>query len=363
MKKRIIAALLVGAMATGLVACGNSSESSSKEQKTESKEDKKESGDKDKIIWAKDNSGNTFLAIAEKKGWLEEDGIEVEEAPFDATNDALTALCGGQLDIISNYGTNTPLQNIAAGEDLVIIGGYMAQGCMPIVAKKGTEWNGLEDLIGKKVADVQTDITITKPLLEKGYDPLNDIEWVEYPNYSDSLAAVLKGEVDYAVVGTSRNYEVAQNDGLEVMCYKSDNVPYYSCCRTVVTRKYLEENRDLLVKVMVDLLRGEQYYNANHDDALDIMVDYMGVDKAYCESYMNNEHFKISNDPLRNAVIDTWNTLDKTGFLPDTAKDINIEDHIDTSIYEEALAQCIEKYGDEDPEFWNGLKTFFDEHN
>ena len=35
MKKRIIAALLVGAMATGLVACGNSSESSSKEQKTE----------------------------------------------------------------------------------------------------------------------------------------------------------------------------------------------------------------------------------------------------------------------------------------------------------------------------------------
>ena len=47
----------------------------------------------------------------------------------------------------------------------------------------------------------------------------------------------------------------------------------------------------------------------------------------------------------------------------DTAKDINIEDHIDTSIYEEALAQCIEKYGDEDPEFWNGLKTFFDEHN
>ena len=234
---------------------------------------------------------------------------------------------------------------------------------MPIVAKKGTEWNGLEDLIGKKVADVQTDITITKPLLEKGYDPLNDIEWVEYPNYSDSLAAVLKVEVDYAVVGTSRNYEVAQNDGLEVMCYKSDNVPYYSCCRTVVTRKYLEENRDLLVKVMVDLLRGEQYYNANHDECVDIMVDYMGVDKAYCESYMNNEHFKISNDPLRNAVIDTWNTLDKTGFLPDTAKDINIEDHIDTSIYEEALAQCIEKYGDEDPEFWNGLKTFFDEHN
>lgn len=360
MKNKVLATLLALVMCVSLVGCGSGSSSSSDSKSSTSSSS---SSNNTKIIWAKDNSGNAFLAVAEKEGWLAEDGITVEEAPFDATNDALTALCGGQLDIISNYGTNTPLQNIASGEDLVIIGGYMAQGCMPIVAKKGTTWNGVEDLLGKKVADVATDVAITKPLLEKGHDPLNEIQWVEYENYSDSLAAVLKGEVDYAVVGTSRNYEVSQNDALEVMAYKSDSLPYYSCCRTVVTRKYLEQNRDTLVKVMKSLLRAEQYYHANHDKTVDIMVDYMGVEKAYCQSYMDNSHFVISNDPLKQAVVDTWNTLDKTGFLPASAKNINIEDHIDTSIYEEALNDCIKEYGSEDPEFWNGLKTFFEQHN
>ena len=30
-----------------------------------------------------------------------------------------------------------------------------AQGCMPIVAKKGTKWNGVEDFIGKKELRIQ----------------------------------------------------------------------------------------------------------------------------------------------------------------------------------------------------------------
>ena len=161
MKKRIVSILLVAAMSVSLFACGSKESSSSSD---DSKKDSSAStsthmnasdadGIEDKdITWAKDNSGNTFLAIAEDKGWIDDLGIKIDEPNFDETNAALTALAGGQVDIISNYGTNAPLQEIASGEDWLIIGGYMAQGCMPIVAKKGTKWNGVEDFIGKKVA-------------------------------------------------------------------------------------------------------------------------------------------------------------------------------------------------------------------
>ena len=161
MKKRIVSILLVAAMSVSLFACGSKESSSSSD---DSKKDSSAStsthmnasdadGIEDKdITWAKDNSGNTFLAIAEDKGWIDDLGIKIDEPNFDETNAALTALAGGQVDIISNYGTNAPLQEIASGEDWLIIGGYMAQGCMPIVAKKGTKWNGVEDFSGKKGA-------------------------------------------------------------------------------------------------------------------------------------------------------------------------------------------------------------------
>ena len=286
MKKRIVSILLVAAMSVSLFACGSKESSSSSD---DSKKDSSAStsthmnasdadGIEDKdITWAKDNSGNTFLAIAEDKGWIDDLGIKIDEPNFDETNAALTALAGGQVDIISNYGTNAPLQEIASGEDWLIIGGYMAQGCMPIVAKKGTKWNGVEDFIGKKVAADPSLYSVTGALLDKGYDPLTQVEWKSYPTSSDQLAAVVKGEVDYAVVGTSRNYEVQQNPELEAVAYQSDVMPWYSCCRMVVSREYAEKNPNTIKAILKTLIRAQEYYTTHHDECEELMKDYMGA--------------------------------------------------------------------------------------
>ena len=372
MKKRIVSILLVAAMSVSLFACGSKESSSSSD---DSKKDSSAStsthmnasdadGIEDKdITWAKDNSGNTFLAIAEDKGWIDDLGIKIDEPNFDETNAALTALAGGQVDIISNYGTNAPLQEIASGEDWLIIGGYMAQGCMPIVAKKGTKWNGVEDFIGKKVAADPSLYSVTGALLDKGYDPLTQVEWKSYPTSSDQLAAVVKGEVDYAVVGTSRNYEVQQNPELEAVAYQSDVMPWDSCCRMVVSREYAEKNPNTIKAILKTLIRAQEYYTTHHDECEELMKDYMGVDLDYVKAYMDNDHFQISNDPLKHEVMKGWEILDKTGFLDENAKNINIEDHIDTSFYEEALNEATEEYGDENPEFYSNLKSFYEEHN
>lgn len=356
-RRTMVKLLAMAPAAAALAGCGSSGNSDSTSGGAS------DSSNKVNIKWAKDNSGNTFLAIAEKKGWLEEEGITIDEAPFDATKAALTALAGNQVDVISNYGTDGPLQEIASGEDFIIIGGYMAQGCMPIIAKAGTKWNGVEDLLGKRVACEPTVFPVTGKLLELGHDPLTEVEWVSYPTYSDSVAAVVQGECDYAIVGTSRNYEVSKNSDLEVMAYKSDIMPYYSCCRMVATKAYIDENRDTLVKVMTQLIRAEEYYSKNHDECVELMKDYMGVELDYVKSYMDNSHFIISNDPLKDPVINAWNILDKTGFLSSEASKINIEDHIDTTIYEEALKNATDKYGSEDADFYKQRADFFQQYN
>ena len=105
-------------------------------------------------------------------------------------------LTAAQVDIVSNDGTNTPLQQIAAGDDISILGGHMLTGCMPIIAKKGTEWKGIESFIGKKIACPPNQFSLTGPLLKLGYDPLKECEWISYPTQSDRVAAVVSGECD-----------------------------------------------------------------------------------------------------------------------------------------------------------------------
>ena len=41
----------------------------------------------------------------------------------------------------------------------------------------------------------------------------------------------------------------------------------------------------------------------------------------------------------------------------------DIEDHINTELYEEALAEATKSYGDEAPDFYEAQQKFFDEND
>lgn len=49
-------------------------------------------------------------------------------------------------------------------------------------------------------------------------------------------------------------------------------------------------------------------------------------------------------------------------YLGDDCK-IDIEDHINTELYEEALAEATKSYGDEAPDFYEAQQKFFDEND
>ena len=72
-------------------------------------------------------------------------------------------------------------------------------------------------------------------------------------------------------------------------------------------------------------------------------------------------YYKPHLDPLRNGIVRAWDILDKTGFLDENAKTIDINDHINTTLYEEALAEYAEIYGAEDPDFVKRMQDFYNE--
>lgn len=369
MKKRVLATMLILAMTFSLAGCSggskdssSSSDSKDSDKKTEADSDAPETTD---IRWNCGTSGNVLVTIAKEKGYLKDEGINIEIVQTESNSDAMTMLATGKVDIVSNSGTSNPLQQIASGIDFTIFGGHMVTGCMPIIAKKGTEWKGVESLVGKKFACNPSYFAFSGALMDKGYnDPMNQVEWVSYTNYNDALAAVVRGEVDYALLGTGLNYNVKNMDDVDIVAYQSDVMPNYSCCRMECQTDFLKKNPNTLKHIMKALIRAQEYYESNRQEAVELLAKDINAEEDYVAAYMLDEdHYVVSVDPLKNSVERAWEILDTIGFLDEKAKDINIDDHINTELYEQALQEATDEYGKDNPEFYEKMKTFYDENN
>ena len=310
-------------------------------------------------------SGNILWALAIENGYLADEGIEVEFVQATNNDDMLTLLQTGMVDICTNAGTADPLKFIAAGADFTIWGGHMVQGCMPIIAKPGTEWNGVESFVGEKIGVKPNYFAVTGALMELGYeDPLSVADFQNL-NYNDALAALMRDEIKYALVGTSQNYPVKQlvEEGqVEIVAYHGDIMPNYSCCRMESTTEFVKNNPNTIKAILRALLRAQCYFEANKVDCPPVLANIQGVEVEVVEAFMLTEgYYKPHLDPLRNGIVRAWNILDATGFLDENAKTINIEDHINTTLYEEALAEYAELYGAEDPDFVKRMQDFYNE--
>ena len=121
-------------------------------------------------MWAQGNSGNVLVSIAKAQGYFDDLGVNVEEVPLD--DGQLEAVVTGQVDIASNSGTWEPVQMIASGDDMAIIGGFMLTGCMPVIARDDQSWSSPEDFLGAKIADSKSRYSLYHSLVEEGHDAL-----------------------------------------------------------------------------------------------------------------------------------------------------------------------------------------------
>ena len=316
------------------------------------------------VRWNWGTSANILVALAIDKGYFAEYGLTIEFVNANENANAMTLLATGQVDVVSNSGTASPLQNIAAGVDMTMFGGHMVQGCMPVIAKPGTEWNGVESLVGKKAAINPSYFAFTGALMEAGVeDPMTAVEWVSGMSYPDALAALLRGEVDYALMGTGQNFQVQNMPEIEIMCYQGDVMPNYSCCRMEAPTEFVNNNPITIKCILKALMRAQAYYEANKEECVDILAKYINADHDYVAAYMLNDYYKVHVDPLSNSIVRAWETLDKTGFLSEDAKNIDINDHINTALYEQAMAEAEAEFGAEYADFFAGLKEFYAANN
>ena len=308
------------------------------------------------IRMASHASGNILNIIAEEQGYLKDEGISVVYVSAETDAKVFSGIINGTIDVAASSGTNLPLYYISQGTNLMIFGGYDLTGCLPVFTRTETEWNGIEDMIGKTVACEPNFFPITGPLLDLGHDPVNEITWYNPENQEDRIKAVENGDADYGLVGTPLNYAVDSNPNIKIVTYAADILPDYSCCRAFALSSWVQDNPNTVIALLKAWIRAMEYYDTHHEETVEMVVELLH-NEEYVRAYMGNPRFDLNTDPMKKSVERAWNYLRRLGLLNEDAIKINIDRHIDTDLYKTALDACQKQYGADNPKFYEKLQA------
>ncbi len=358
MKKKILAVILCLAMAAvsaaALSACGSDEEAKAPEtEQTETVTLKVGMLGKD--------IKTACIILARELGYFEEENLDVQFETVNSLPDGLTAVSMDKLDILP-YGVIPSCSYISQGTDVVIFGGTISEGSEGIT-KEEESYTELSQFEGRTIAcfRMETGHMILKGLLrEAGVNA----EFVYLDSQQSIVEAVNKGEADIGMVNSGYGY-VAEQGGAHVAFQVGDFESDFPCCRQTASRTAVNEKRDALVRFEMAALRAYATYLNDKETTIAALTAYSGQDEAYVEAVMygSGEYDNamiVSLDPNKKKVSDFYEVMKENGDISaDTKYDIN--DYIDTSIYEDALKALIEE--DNDKELYEQLLAEFEDNN
>lgn len=367
MRKRLLKAIAVAAtlaiMCTGCASSKTKTDSSSNSTQIENTAGEKKEVMKVSIA-AQATSGQVFQYLAKNRGYLEEEGVEVEVQYISNGTDAFSALSAGKVDIISTYGTGGPLMQIANGQDFTIFGGYMITGETPVFALPGTEYTDLESFRGKKIGITRggtPDIVLKSILYNAGFDIEKDVTFVEFKKNTDTMAAVANGEIDFGAVATGYELQIADM-GMEIKMWPDDVYQNHSCCRMVAGSKWLadDNNKEAVKRLMKAYLRAERDMTNESvvDEVCELTSKELDIDRNVVDSFVKSPHMIYETDPYTQKVVQMWNNMNDFGYLK---ANVDIKDHVNSDIYKEALDELMKENPDD--AFYKERAEFYEKYD
>ena len=289
------------------------------------------------------------IIIAEQLDYFAEEGVNVEFEKISNLADGITAIDLGKLDVLP-YGVIPSATFISQGTDVVVFGGTIAEGSEIVTLPENADaFNTAQDFIGKKIGcyRMETGHMVMKGYLrEAGIDVVNDVQFIYLDSSPSIVEAIKKGEVDLGFFNSGYGY-IAEKSGLAIAAHVGDFVSDFPCCRQTTSRASLTNKREALVKFEIAALRGYQTFMTDHDTSIKILSEYSGQDEDYVRAIMYgtddyNKAMIISLDPNRTKVIEFYEIMKANGDISaDTP--YKMEDHIDTSIYHDALQTLLDR--------------------
>jgi NitT/TauT family transport system substrate-binding protein len=263
------------------------------------------------------------------------DDVKVETLIFNAGPSAIEALFANQIDV-AYVGPNPAINGYikSDGEALRIIAGAVSGGAV-FVIRNDAEINSVEDFAGKKFASPQLgntqDVALRAYLLSNGYKTTEDdgnVQVIPAKN-PDILTLMLKKEIDGAWVPEPWGAKLVKEANSRIFLDERDLWPKgkFVTAHIIASTKYLQNNPDVIKKLLAVHVEQTQWINQNKEEALSafntelekITGKTIPVDELQ-EAFLRME---ITHDPVKESLFKSANDAFDIGFLGDTRPDIS----------------------------------------
>ena len=216
--------------------------------------------------------GTSLLWLATKKGFFEEQGLEVQPVLLRGTPIAVQALVGESL-YVTMGSADAMVSAAVGGADLVSVAGVINGLTQAIVA--GKRYKSFKELRGTTIG-VQSlasgaTTTLKRIFKQNGLDYPTDYKLLAVGGGKFNLAALTSGQVSASFLVVPLVY-AAEEQGLNVLGYYKDYFPNYQLTVVSVKRAWAAKNRPLLVRYLKGALRANRWLFANKEAAADFLA-------------------------------------------------------------------------------------------
>ncbi len=300
--------------------------------------------------------------LADQLGYYKEEGVNVEFVNAAGT-EALTAITTGKDVDVLGTGIVPDLTFIANGSDLVVFEGTAAEGGAIISKPENVDTykdlSNYADITAAMVRGESSWTVIRTQLKNAGVDP-GSVTLMEVDSEANVAQAVAKGEADVGFLPVEKANSFL-DVGIAIVYEVGELEPQYVCCRQVTSSAKLAEKRDAFVKFTIANLRAWEYYEdeSNRDEIIKLLADFSGQTEEYVENYLFVNRTVLTLDPNKKGVETYYESLKDSGYFDNT--DVDVSDHIDTSVYSDALNTLLKR--EPDNAFYQNKLELFQQYN
>lgn len=246
---------------------------------------------------------SALLIIADKKGFFNQQGLELELVQFPSGKRALNdGLLNDDVDVISLNETPFVMAAFKHDELRTFTSIFVDDNTNAIVSRRdiGVQFPG--DLNGKKIATQQASAVhyfMHQFLIENGID-FNQID-IEFYQAEELVSKLVKGHIDAFSMREPYTSEAELLLKENAIVFEEAGV-YTQIGLLVAKEDYIIKNRQLVMKMLRALKLAEDYFVNNQQQALKIIATYLGTEfKTFSDNFGQAE-VKLGLDQLYISV-------------------------------------------------------------
>lgn len=237
------------------------------------------------------NPWSALTIIALKKGFFQEQGLEVDLQYVQAAKLAMDALISGSTQFSNVVETNVAFLGYTGSKDIHIIATHCEAHDGAIIGRKDARIQTPKDLEGKKLGVLQgtTSQIFADRFIEK--HGLKNVQIVNLTTVAIQ-SSILSKDIDAGSIWQPFVYNVQKQLTDNAVTFADSDV-YVGYFNLAAQKNWARQNPQLVEKVLRAHIKAEEFAKSNRDEAIALVAQEIGIEKDALSQFWNQYVYKV----------------------------------------------------------------------